>query len=91
MAYDSINNDQYYLSLDGIIYKSCSYQIPNWKRCDNNTYCKECYEEYIFGYDYANPRYEDDLDVEDIPGICYVPNYDIFWPVIKTILIALNV
>ena len=77
MTYDSINNDQY-LSLDGITYKSCSYLIPNCKRCDNNTYCKECYEEYIFVYDYANPRCEDDLDVEDIPGIYYDPNSDIF-------------
>lgn len=38
-----------YITLDGMAtYNWCSNLIPYCKRCDNSTYCKKCFEEYVF-------------------------------------------
>ena len=78
MTSASLNNDQYLSLNGGSTYNSCSNLMPNCKRCDNSTYCKECNEEYVFVYEPLNPRCVDDIDVEDIRGIYYDPDYDIF-------------
>ncbi len=79
MINDSLNNDQFLSLNGGSTYNSCSNLMSNCKRCDNRIYCKECNEEYVFIYEPLNPRYVDDIDVEDISGIYYDPEYDIFW------------
>ena len=78
MTSNLLNNDQYLSLNGGLTYNSCSNLMPNCKRCDNNTYCKECNGETVFVLDPLNPRCVDDIDVEDINGIYYDPENDIF-------------
>ena len=75
---NSLQNDQYITIDGGKTYNSCSNIIPYCHRCDNNTYCKECFEEYVFLYDPQNPRCVDDIDIEDIKNAAYDSIRDIF-------------
>jgi len=73
-----LQNDQYITLDGGATYNSCSNLIPNCKRCDNSTYCKECFEEYVFMNEESNPRCVDDIDIEDVKDAVYDPINDIF-------------
>ena len=75
---NSLKNDQYITLDGGKTYNSCSNIIPYCNRCDNSTYCKECFEEYVFLSEPGNPRCVDDIDIEDIKDAVYDPIRDIF-------------
>ena len=71
--------DDYHITLDGgKTYHNCSNIIPYCNKCDNSTFCKECFEEYIFLKDQENPRCVDDIDIEDITNATYDPVNNIF-------------
>ena len=74
-----ITNGEYITLDDGKTYNSCSNVIPHCKKCDNNKYCKECFEEYVFLNDIKNPRCVDDIEIEDIAGVQYDSLNDIFF------------
>ena len=52
--------------------------MPYCNKCDNSTYCKECFEEYVFLREEVNPRCVDDIDIEDVKDAQYDPINDIF-------------
>ena len=74
-----ITNGEYITLDDGKTYNSCLNVIPHCKKCDNNKYCKECFEEYVFLNDIKNPRCVDDIEIEDIAGVQYDSLNDIFF------------
>ena len=77
-ALSTLQNDQYITLDGGKTYNSCSNVMPYCNKCDNSTYCKECFEEYVFLSDPGNPRCVDDIDIEDVKDAIYDPINDIF-------------